>query len=93
MDESGRQRLIPIPGGPPSLLNLPPGCPFMPRCPMSRERCGREEPELSVTNHSQHLAACYFHTELVGVGPADVFETTSADVSVGQDLHESTEVG
>jgi oligopeptide/dipeptide ABC transporter ATP-binding protein len=93
MDESGRQRLIPIPGAPPSLLNLPPGCPFMPRCPMSRERCGREEPELSVTNHSQHLAACYFHTELVGVGPADVFETTSADVSVGQDLHESTEVG
>ncbi len=34
VDEGGRQRLTPIVGSPPSLLNLPPGCPFTPRvCP------------------------------------------------------------
>ena len=30
-------RLTPIVGSPPSLLNLPPGCPFTPRCPLARD--------------------------------------------------------
>ena len=36
--------LRPIPGTPPSLINLPPGCPFAPRCPLAIERCVPEEP-------------------------------------------------
>ncbi len=35
-----------IPGLPPSLLSMPPGCPFHPRCPFAIDRCRREEPEL-----------------------------------------------
>ncbi len=35
------ERLTPISGAPPSLLNLPPGCPFTPRCPMAQEICDR----------------------------------------------------
>ena len=33
---SATERLIPIPGTPPSLINLPPGCPFHPRCRLRR---------------------------------------------------------
>jgi oligopeptide/dipeptide ABC transporter ATP-binding protein len=35
----------PIPGEPPNLANLPPGCAFHPRCPFGQERCGKEEPQ------------------------------------------------
>src|SRR5205823_9257477 len=41
-----RQRLTPILGSPPSLLNLPPGCPFSPRCPMRQPVCDEVEPPL-----------------------------------------------
>jgi len=33
MDQERRDRLVPIKGTPPSLINVPPGCPFHPRCP------------------------------------------------------------
>ena len=33
------------PGQPPSLINLPPGCPFHPRCPYVMDRCRTEEPD------------------------------------------------
>ena len=42
LDETGRERLTPIVGAPPSLLNLPPGCPFTPRCPLAQDRCEHE---------------------------------------------------
>jgi peptide/nickel transport system ATP-binding protein len=38
--------LVPIPGRPPSLVHLPPGCPFAPRCPMVVEACREAEPPL-----------------------------------------------
>jgi oligopeptide/dipeptide ABC transporter ATP-binding protein len=59
IDDSGRQRLTPITGVPPSLLNLPAGCPFAPRCPKAQPRCD-DEPALT---GSGHLAACHFPTE------------------------------
>jgi oligopeptide/dipeptide ABC transporter ATP-binding protein len=64
IDDSGRQRLQPIAGVPPSLLRLPPGCPFAPRCPMARERCAVDEPALTATSDPEHLAACHFHQEV-----------------------------
>jgi len=39
-------RLLPIPGQPPSLLDPPPGCPFEPRCPSRLARCATEDPHL-----------------------------------------------
>ena len=39
-------RLDPIEGAPPSLLNVPPGCPFNPRCPHAQDRCRVEVPVL-----------------------------------------------
>ena len=46
VDSSGRERLTPIVGSPPSLLNMPPGCPFAPRCPLHIPECDTAEPPL-----------------------------------------------
>jgi peptide/nickel transport system ATP-binding protein len=40
----GKARLAQIAGQPPSLISLPPGCSFYPRCPQAMERCRAEEP-------------------------------------------------
>ncbi|HIC94767.1 MAG TPA: ABC transporter ATP-binding protein [Anaerolineae bacterium] len=47
-----------IPGFPPSLLDLPPGCVFHPRCPYAMDRCATEEPALR-TVWSNHRVACH----------------------------------
>lgn len=53
-------RLIPIKGNPPSLADLPSGCPFSPRCPLASGICFEAEAELSVVEESVgHLAACH----------------------------------
>jgi len=55
-----RERLHPIPGQPPSLINLPPGCPFHPRCPYVMDRCRTEVPPLAAVGTSAtHLSACW----------------------------------
>jgi peptide/nickel transport system ATP-binding protein len=79
LDETGRERLTPIVGSPPSLLNLPAGCPFIPRCPLAQDVCEHEEPGLFVTDSPSHVAACHFHDRLVGISSADLFGTTSID--------------
>ncbi|HWB35581.1 MAG TPA: ABC transporter ATP-binding protein [Rugosimonospora sp.] len=81
VDEGGRERLTPIVGAPPSLLNLPPGCPFTPRCPIARERCDREEPDLYPTDSPVHESACFYHEQLVGVDSSDLFVATSIDAT------------
>ncbi|MBB5084713.1 oligopeptide/dipeptide ABC transporter ATP-binding protein [Nonomuraea endophytica] len=79
LDDARRgERLVPITGSPPSLLDLPPGCPFGPRCPMRQELCDSTEPELLATAPG-HLAACHFSADLEGRRPEDVFALTSAD--------------
>lgn len=50
--------LSPIPGAPPSMAELPPGCPFAPRCLMAVDRCRTELPELRVIGPAQE-AACH----------------------------------
>jgi peptide/nickel transport system ATP-binding protein len=58
--------LEPITGAPPSLINLPPGCPFHPRCFLAREKCQQENPPLAPVEGSTHLSACHFSEELIG---------------------------
>ena len=56
------ERLIPIEGQPPSLIDLPPGCTFAPRCPFAFEICLKvDPPEYPVGTH--HYARCYLHSE------------------------------
>ncbi|MEM4675470.1 MAG: ABC transporter ATP-binding protein [Nitrososphaerota archaeon] len=53
-----RRRREGIPGAPPSLSNLPPGCPFHPRCPSARSVCMEREPAL-VTVERDRRVACW----------------------------------
>ena len=46
LDVGEKQALVPIDGQPPSLTDLPPGCPFAPRCPMVVDACHTDEPPL-----------------------------------------------
>ncbi|MGH3855381.1 MAG: dipeptide ABC transporter ATP-binding protein [Pseudonocardiaceae bacterium] len=48
VDVAGRRPLVPIAGNPPLPVDLPPGCSFQPRCPVSVPGCGDREPELAV---------------------------------------------
>jgi peptide/nickel transport system ATP-binding protein len=55
-----RAPLVPITGDPPLLVDLPPGCPFEPRCPISIPRCADGEPGLAPVpgTHAVHSVAC-----------------------------------
>ena len=55
------ERLVQIPGSPPSLLNPPRGCRFHPRCPYVLDRCKRRVPELAPVPRRtpSHLRACH----------------------------------
>jgi peptide/nickel transport system ATP-binding protein len=54
----GSRRLREIPGMVPSLVDLPPGCAFAPRCAFADERCRREFPPYE-QKRSGHWAACW----------------------------------
>ncbi len=64
LDAGDRKRLTPIEGTPPSLVNLPPGCPFAPRCPMKIDVCVEIEPDLDPTAQPGHFAACHRSGEI-----------------------------
>jgi peptide/nickel transport system ATP-binding protein len=61
LDQARLDRLIPIKGTPPSLINVPPGCAFQPRCAYADRTGGRsisEEPRLRELDLG-HLVACH----------------------------------
>ncbi|WP_130866053.1 ABC transporter ATP-binding protein [Acidipropionibacterium timonense] len=64
-DLDKEEPLTPVEGNPPSLLNLPPGCPFAPRCPMAVDACRVAEPPLEPTDLPQHVSACVRVGDLV----------------------------
>jgi len=53
------ERLAAIGGQPPNLVNLPPGCPFAPRCRKAQPRCRQELPLLENVGPNQR-AACFY---------------------------------
>lgn len=54
----GGEKLHEIPGIVPSLLDLPPGCRFYPRCSFKNEKCMGEEPPLRTIDDG-HLVSCW----------------------------------
>ncbi|MFN8122318.1 MAG: ABC transporter ATP-binding protein [Thermoleophilia bacterium] len=56
------ERLVPIEGSPPSLINVPPGCAFHPRCPYRFDPCDRDRPELKERGGG-HDDACHLSAE------------------------------
>jgi len=57
-------RLAPIKGSPPNMLNPPTGCPFHPRCPIAKEICKTEMPELTNIRNARK-SACHFYEEVL----------------------------
>lgn len=68
------KRLPAIPGSPPDLANLPPGCAFAPRCALANDACRSSAPD-AVSITPGHLVRCH-RTDISGQG-------TSAHASVG----------
>jgi len=64
-----KRRLEEIPGIVPALTNLPPGCPFAPRCPHAIEICRREFPPYE-EKQPGHWAACWRSKEIYGAAHA-----------------------
>jgi peptide/nickel transport system ATP-binding protein len=64
---AAHERLNPIEGQPPSLIRIPPGCPFHPRCPFVMDRCLTDEPPLvEVGSDDDHMSACWLPPDLTG---------------------------
>jgi oligopeptide/dipeptide ABC transporter ATP-binding protein len=60
----GNGRLAAIPGAPPRLDDLPPGCRFAPRCPHCFAPCtAAQPPRYAVPTAPDHTAACYLLAE------------------------------
>ena len=58
IDQPKTERLRPIPGQPPSLIFVPPGCPFHPRCRYVMDVCKSEIPPL-LSENGRHSSACH----------------------------------
>jgi peptide/nickel transport system ATP-binding protein len=61
VDQKGT-RLIPIEGAPPSLIRVPPGCPFHPRCPHRFAPCDELQPVLE-DRGGGHPEACHLSVD------------------------------
>jgi len=81
LEDESHRRLAAIKGRPPSLVDLPRGCSFAPRCPYAQARCLEEEPQLRTDEkHPEHSFACWYPVD----GP-------NSDRSVPRNAPESVE--
>ena len=71
LDQRTAERLNPIKGSPPSLINLPSGCAFRPRCEFARSRCISEPPDLRMLD-VDHSSRCHYAEELPPLDRAGV---------------------
>ena len=69
LDDTGDEPLVPIKGSPPSVIHLPPGCAFHPRCRFARLPgvCDSVVPPLRLVAGDAHRSACHYAEELEGV--------------------------
>lgn len=68
-DRERNSRLVPIPGSPMNLVNMPKGCPFAPRCPLATDICHTTEPAMGpVLGRPGQFVACHRTQEIVDKG-------------------------
>ncbi len=91
LDAAGgrEERLYRIKGQPPSLIFVPPGCPFHPRCEfaLTPEPCATVRPELELVEHTygRHMAACHRRHEMADISPSELHADVGAELDVLED--------
>ena len=78
-----KKELTPIAGNPPSLVNLPSGCPFAPRCPYAVDVCHEKVPG-HITTETGHYSACHFADDPNFLKFAPENSRTRADLAARQ---------
>ena len=81
LDRPKPERLAAIPGQPPSLLALPSGCAFRPRCGQAFDRCSEEVPALAAKAGDHHLDACFLPIEQKRIRRVPIIDPTQEAVS------------
>jgi oligopeptide/dipeptide ABC transporter ATP-binding protein len=78
-------RLRPITGQPPSLIRLPSGCAFHPRCAYVMDRCLTDQPNLQpVGDAGEHRSACWLPTAAIGLTEhAEELRTQAVEMARG----------
>jgi oligopeptide/dipeptide ABC transporter ATP-binding protein len=83
------ERLYRIKGQPPSLIFVPSGCAFHPRCEFAHlpEPCATEQPTFRIIPHeyATHMSSCHFAETLVDVSPEELHEEIGAELAVVED--------
>jgi oligopeptide transport system ATP-binding protein len=74
LDEERKERLEPIPGLPPDLIRMAPGCPFYARCTYREPRNELERPPLRAVDEGHHVA-CWVDTRTTQ--PHDIEDETA----------------
>ena len=108
LDEARREQLDPIPGNPPSLINLPRGCSFAPRCAFKYlvpgDRCDTEMPDLrhfggqearcflTAEQKAEHMKPAQTRT-IDGDDAASTTGAAHAATAGAADAHGATKVG
>ena len=78
------KRLRPITGQPPSLIRLPSGCAFHPRCTYVMDKCLTEQPRLMpVSDDGHHVSACWLPAKAAGLA-AEAEELRRRAVGLGR---------
>ncbi len=67
LDMGKSKRLIPIEGLPPDLIDLPPGCPFAPRCEYRTEQCEVENPPIERVSPTRRVACWNWETVVADI--------------------------
>ena len=83
------ERLYRIKGQPPSLIFVPPGCPFHPRCDYAKlaDPCATSRPLLELvddTGRGRHLSACHRRSELGDVSPDALHSHIGAELDLSE---------
>jgi oligopeptide/dipeptide ABC transporter ATP-binding protein len=92
LDQRRAERLEPIAGSPPSLIRVPPGCPFHPRCEFATKVCRTVVPALIEQDAPGHLASCH-HSDKVAARADGMQAAAAVAEAAERSSAEGEEVG
>ncbi|TCZ67544.1 ABC transporter ATP-binding protein [Paenibacillus albiflavus] len=81
-DAEVKERLVPIEGTPPNMLQPPTGCPFKDRCPEAMDLCNHRPPYYHVGEG--HRSMCWLLDERVKAGEAQALDASLTREEAGQ---------